>query len=94
MVPILANLFYLVVNLVSYCGKHNPLNAYTYINAYKIIVFYFIGPDVSDVLDFVEQFIWNMFKKPFRGNLRTDARRCEYPDLTTDTCMYWEPSEI
>ena len=28
MVPILANLCYFVVNLVSYCGKHNPLNAY------------------------------------------------------------------
>ena len=26
MVPILANLCYLVVDLVSYCGKHNPLN--------------------------------------------------------------------
>ena len=28
-VPILANICYLVVNLVSYCGKHNPLNADT-----------------------------------------------------------------
>ena len=29
MVPILANLCYLVVNLVSNCGKHNSLNDYT-----------------------------------------------------------------
>ena len=62
-VPILASLCYLVENLVSYCGKHNPLNAYTtcsVINlfSHKIIIFYFIGPDVSGVLNCVEQLIY------------------------------------
>ena len=46
MVPILADVCYLVVNLVSYCGKHNPLNADTTCSVrwHKIIVFHFIGP--------------------------------------------------
>ena len=46
MVPILTNLCYLVVNLVSYGGKHNPLNADTTCSVINNRIS-FIGPEKS-----------------------------------------------
>ena len=37
--PILANLYFLVVNLVSYCGNRNPLNAYATHSVIKSLYF-------------------------------------------------------
>ena len=71
MVPILAYLCYLVVNLVSFCMKNNPLNANTTFS-HKIIVFYFIGPHVSGVLNCVQhRGIYKLVKQSF-----PDQRGC------------------